>query len=57
MIAHRPSMMLLADNLLMLKDGMVAAHGPRDEVFAQLNAGGKVTNIQDVRNKKKPVPV
>ena len=37
-ITHRTSIMPAADKLLMLRDGQVAAFGPRDEVLAQLKA-------------------
>ena len=36
-IAHRPSILRLADKLLVLRDGMVEAFGGRDEVAAKLN--------------------
>jgi PrtD family type I secretion system ABC transporter len=36
-IAHRPSILRLADKLLVLRDGMVEAFGGRDEVVAKLN--------------------
>ncbi len=37
-IAHRPSILQHADKVLVLKDGMTAAFGSRDEVIAKLNA-------------------
>jgi PrtD family type I secretion system ABC transporter len=37
-IAHRPSILQHADKVLVLKDGMAAAFGSRDEVIAKLNA-------------------
>lgn len=36
-VAHRPSVMTRVDHMLVLKDGEVAALGPRDEVLAQLS--------------------
>jgi PrtD family type I secretion system ABC transporter len=36
-IAHRPSILQHADKVLVLKDGMTAAFGSRDEVIAKLN--------------------
>lgn len=40
MIAHRPSVLGLADKLLVLRNGMVDAYGTRAEVIAKLNAPG-----------------
>lgn len=34
-IAHRPSAIAMADTLMVLKEGEVAAYGPRDEILAQ----------------------
>jgi PrtD family type I secretion system ABC transporter len=39
MIAHRPSVLGLADKLLVLRHGAVEAYGSRAEVIAKLNAG------------------
>jgi PrtD family type I secretion system ABC transporter len=39
MIAHRPSVLGLADKLLVLRNGSVEAYGSRTEVIAKLNAG------------------
>ncbi|HWI29342.1 MAG TPA: type I secretion system permease/ATPase [Stellaceae bacterium] len=39
MIAHRPSVLGLADKLLVLRNGMVDAYGSRAEVIAKLNVG------------------
>jgi len=38
MIAHRPSVLGLADKLLLLRNGIVEAYGTRAEVIAKLNA-------------------
>jgi ABC-type protease/lipase transport system fused ATPase/permease subunit len=35
-ISHRRSLLPVADKLLFLRDGQVAAFGPRDEVLARL---------------------
>ncbi len=37
-ITHRPSALAAANKLLVLRDGVVAAYGPRDEVLAALQA-------------------
>jgi ATP-binding cassette subfamily C exporter for protease/lipase len=37
LITHRAGALGLADRVLMLRDGVVIAEGPRDEVFARLN--------------------
>lgn len=36
MVCHKPSLLARADKLLLLKDGMVANFGPRDEVLATI---------------------
>jgi len=41
MIAHRPSILGLADKLLLLRNGMVDAYGSRTEVIAKLNAANR----------------
>ncbi len=41
MIAHRPSILGLADKLLVLRNGMVDAYGSRTEVIAKLNAANR----------------
>lgn len=38
LITHRPSVLPLADQLLLLRAGRVQAHGPRDQVLASLKA-------------------
>ena len=37
-IAHRPSALTAVDRILVLGDGRVQMHGPRDDVLAKLNA-------------------
>ncbi|MGU3423255.1 type I secretion system permease/ATPase, partial [Methylobacterium sp. D54C] len=37
-IAHRPSALAAGDRILVLGDGRVQLHGPRDEVLSKLNA-------------------
>ena len=44
-IAHRPSILQHADKVLVLRDGMVAAFGSRDEVIAKLSAASAGTII------------
>jgi PrtD family type I secretion system ABC transporter len=41
MIAHRPSILGLADKLLVLRNGMVDAYGSRTEVIAKLNQANR----------------
>lgn len=38
LITHRPGILAVADRLLILRDGLVQADGPRDEVLAALRA-------------------
>ena len=49
MIAHRPSVLGLADKLLVLRNGTVEAYGSRAEVIAKLNA--------PAANGRAPVPM
>ncbi|MBE7203136.1 MAG: ATP-binding cassette domain-containing protein, partial [Parafilimonas terrae] len=37
-VAHRPSALAAVDRILVLGDGRVQLHGPRDEVLSKLNA-------------------
>jgi PrtD family type I secretion system ABC transporter len=36
-ISHRTSLMSIVDKILIMKEGMAAAFGPRDQILAQLN--------------------
>ena len=53
-VTHRTSVLPACDKLLMLRDGQVAAYGPRDEVLAQLreaatagaNAGASAPTVR-----------
>jgi len=38
LITHRPGIVAVADQLLLMRDGRVQAHGPREEVLAALQA-------------------
>lgn len=40
LITHRKNVLAVVDKLLFLRDGTMVAFGPRDEVLANLNAGG-----------------
>ena len=39
MIAHRPSVMSVADKLLVLEHGRITQFGPRTEVVSAINGG------------------
>jgi PrtD family type I secretion system ABC transporter len=55
-IAHRPSLMMLTDRIMLLKDGEMVMFAPRDEVFAQLNAKpGQVTGQKQKQPEKEAV--
>ena len=41
LVTHRPDAMELDDRLLLLHQGRVQAHGPRDAVLAALRAAGQ----------------
>jgi ATP-binding cassette subfamily C exporter for protease/lipase len=45
-ITHRTSILPAADKVLMLRDGQVAAFGPRDEVLAALQKAHQQTQQQ-----------
>jgi PrtD family type I secretion system ABC transporter len=49
MIAHRPSILGLADKLLLLRNGMVDAYGSRTEVIAKLNAANRQVAVPMAR--------
>ena len=38
LITHRPGILAVADNVVILKDGVLQAQGPRDAVLATLRA-------------------
>lgn len=46
LITHRPGILAVADRLLILRDGMVQADGPRDEVLAALRASQAAASAQ-----------
>jgi len=43
LITHRPSILNLVDNIMVLADGQVAAYGPKDKVLEQMRSGSKAT--------------
>lgn len=45
-ITHRPSVLVVADRMLLLVNGMVQAYGPRDEVLAALAKGREAQMTQ-----------
>lgn len=53
MIAHRPSILGLADKLLVLRNGMVDAYGSRTEVIAKLNQANRQVAVP----MNRPAPV
>lgn len=53
-ITHRQNILSLVDNLLILKDGVAAAFGPRDDVVAQLQ---QASMAQQKIKKAAPVTV
>jgi PrtD family type I secretion system ABC transporter len=55
MIAHRPSILGLADKLLVLRNGMVDAYGSRTEVIAKLNNANRQVAVP--MNRPAPVTV
>ncbi len=55
LIAHRPSLMMIADRIMLLKDGELALFGPRDEVMEKLGAN-RVTDFNEARAGKVKAP-
>jgi len=49
-ISHRPSVLPIADAMLILRDGQVAAYGPRDEVLAALAKAQQPAKVPAVAN-------
>jgi ATP-binding cassette, subfamily C, type I secretion system permease/ATPase len=45
MISHRPNTLGVVDKLLVLKDGMAEAFGPRSEVIARLTRLAPVQGV------------
>lgn len=45
-IAHRPAAIAECDKLVVMRDGMVAAFGPRDEVLAKMTRPATVSDIR-----------
>jgi ATP-binding cassette subfamily C protein len=55
MVAHRSSVVSIADRLLVLKDGRIEMLGPREQVTEQLNAAAKgAAPIVPVRKQVQP---
>ncbi|WP_310737556.1 type I secretion system permease/ATPase [Inhella gelatinilytica] len=53
-ITHRTAVLPACDKLLILRDGQVAAFGPRDEVMAQLNKAAQQGAAQAAQAAPKP---
>lgn len=50
-IAHRPSLLASVDKILVMRDGAVAAFGPRDEVLKTITPGAGQQQVQNVAAK------
>ena len=55
MIAHRMSVMTVADKLLVLRDGMVDQFGPRQDVMKAMTTQNAPTRMQDPKIARLPV--
>jgi ATP-binding cassette subfamily C protein len=53
-VAHRAGVMSVADTVMVLRDGQVAAFGPRDQVFAKLAPVPQSQTAPDVRSGGAP---
>jgi ATP-binding cassette subfamily B protein/ATP-binding cassette subfamily C protein len=50
MVAHRPSLLRDVDKILVLKEGQLAAYGPRDEVMARVTGAAAASGEEQVRS-------
>ena len=48
LITHRPNALAVADRILLLQEGQIAANGSRDEVIAALKAQSMATTVKPV---------
>lgn len=55
-IGHRPSTLAHADKVLLLKDGVVALYGPRDEVLQQLRKAAVKNAAEDRTPQEQNAP-
>jgi ATP-binding cassette subfamily C protein EexD len=53
-VTHRNNILSLVDNLLILKDGVIAAYGPKDQVLAQLQQNAAQATPPQVPKPQKP---
>lgn len=44
LVSHRPAIMAAVDTILVLRDGVAAAYGPRDEILARLRGAPALPN-------------
>lgn len=54
MVAHRPQALRAADKVLLVRDGVSIAFGPRDEVMAKIAADGRVVPMSPVTRAAMP---
>ncbi|MDY0069647.1 MAG: type I secretion system permease/ATPase [Porticoccaceae bacterium] len=57
LITHRPSILGLVDNILVLAEGQVAAYGPRDKVLEHMRSGGAKPATAAQQAKPQPAVV
>jgi ATP-binding cassette, subfamily C, bacterial len=55
-IAHRPAAIAECDKLVVMRDGAVAAFGPRDEVLAKMTRPATVSDIRTAQNRTAGTP-
>ena len=53
-VAHRASILTIADNLLVMQDGQVAQLGSRQEVMDEIRTRAAQVNVVPIRESAKP---
>jgi ATP-binding cassette subfamily C exporter for protease/lipase len=55
-ITHRMTTLAVADSILVMHEGTVKAHGPRDQVLAAMRSGNAPTSGGRTETAARPVP-
>jgi PrtD family type I secretion system ABC transporter len=49
LVAHRPHLLSIANRLVVLNEGAISAHGPKDEVFGALREAAQRSNVVEMK--------